>query len=124
MGLAETHLVGTDIIEIEGYKWYGQNRKNAHKCQEGFRGIRFLIKGSIIQECNVDLLDSSSEEILWLFLQHKVSGDNLTVCVCYLPPLNSCRHVDAHSFFDCLMTSIIEYQNKRKMYVCGDLNSR
>ena len=61
---------------------------------------------------------------MWLTLQHKVTGDNLTVCVCYLPPLNSSSHVDAESFFVCLMTSICEYQNKWKMYICGDFNSR
>ena len=55
---------------------------------------------------------------MWLSLQHKTSGDNLIVCVCYLPPLNSSRHVDAQNFFDGLMTDIFRYQNKDKcLYV-------
>ena len=34
------------------------------------------------------------------------------------------ERVDAQNFFDCLMTSICEYQKKGKMYICGDFNSR
>ena len=30
--------------------------------------------------------------------------------------------IDAQSFFDCLITSICEYQNKGKMFICGDFN--
>ena len=99
IGLAETHLVGTDIIEVDGYTWFGRNRKMLHKnAKKGSGGIGFLIKDNIIRDYNINQLDASGEEIMWLSLQHKASGDYLIVCVCYLPPLNSSRHVDAQNF--------------------------
>ena len=113
------------MIMVDGYKWFGLNRRNLHKnAKKGSGGIGLLIKDILCQDYNVFPLEASSEEIMWLVLQHKSSGDNLIACVCYLPPMKSSRQADGQNFFDSLMTDIVRYQNMGKMFICGDYNSR
>ncbi len=58
-------------------------------------------------------------------LVHKVSNETgMVACVCYLPPENSTRHVDASDFFDTLLLQIHNYHVDDITYVCGDFNGR
>ena len=110
---------------MDGYKWFGQNRERLHvNAKTGSGGVGFLIKNSILEDFDVDILESSFEGILWLSLKSKLKKQNLNICVCYLPPLNSSRQIDAQSFYDCLLTSVYRYQNDGELFICGDFNSR
>ena len=50
--------------------------------------------------------------------------DELAVCVCYLPPHGSSRHVNASGFFEDLHTQIFGNQNECEFVIMGDFNSR
>jgi hypothetical protein len=118
-------LKANQVIEIEGYKWFGHNRANMHvRAKTGSGGIGFLIKDTVLDVFNVSVLDCSSEGILWLKMCHKFENSVLVPCVCYLPPINSSRGVDANAFFDTLITNIYNYQDVGLIYICGDFNSR
>ena len=84
----------------------------------------FLIKNSVLDDFYVNISQSSFEGILWVSLKLKLCQSNLNICVCYLPPLNSSRQIDAQSFYDCLLTNIYNYQNDGDLFICGDFNSR
>lgn len=58
----------------------------------------------------------------YLYSQKRAKSFN--ICVCYLPPMNSSRQVDAQSFYDCLLTNIYQYQNDGMYFICSDFNSR
>ena len=73
---------------------------------------------------NVCELNSAFEGILLLSLKSKTDSVNFNICVCYLPPLNSSRQIDAQRFYDCLLANIYEYQNHGRIFICGDFNSR
>ena len=126
IGIAESHLRNHDhSLSVDGYTWFGQNREILHvNAKTGSGGVGFLIKNKLIEYYNIEILESSFEGILWLSLKSKESQRNLTICVCYLPPLNSSRQIDAQSFYDCLLTSYYKYQNDGELFICGDFNSR
>ena len=118
VGIAETHLLDNNTISVEGFRWYGQNRTSIHvHARTGSGGVGFLVKESLLEIFNVEILDSQCEGIFWLSLENKVTKDKWNICVCYLPPLNSSRQVDAQKFFDCLLTNIFEFQNNGKMFM-------
>ena len=44
-GVAKLHLQGSDVINIEGYSWYDNYRRNIHEnTRTGSGGVIFLIK--------------------------------------------------------------------------------
>ena len=44
-GIAETHLSGDQVLEIDCNAWFGSNRKNIHiKAKKGSGGVGFLTK--------------------------------------------------------------------------------
>ena len=49
----------------------------------------------------------------------------LNLCVCYLPPANSTRPVDAGEFFSDLLKNIYElYPNNGDIVICCDFKTR
>ena len=125
IGIAESHLKGDDSIELDGYQWFGNNRKALHfRARTGSGGVGFFIHNDIASCFNIKILDNSFEGILWLEMRHKFDDIVLLPCVCYLPPENSSRHVDVLAFFDKLLTDLYEYQNIGVPFLCGDFNSR
>ena len=100
IGLAETHLIKDNVLNINGYSWYGNNRKSLHrnaKCGSG--GAGFLIDNNFGKHYNTEVVDDTFDGILWLKLHNKFDNSKVFVCCCYLPPNHSTRQVDAHEFF-------------------------
>ena len=125
MGLAETHLTSDTELELNGYKWFGNNRKHLHvRARMGPGGVGFFIKLSLLDAFDVSVLDDSVEGILWLNMKHKRTGFRFLPCECYLPPKNSSRRVDVYEFYDNLLANIYQFQDMGLLYICGDFNSR
>ena len=125
LGIAETHLLGNDVLELEGYKWYGNSRKLVNKnVRNGSGGVGFFIRNELLINFDVTVLEDSCEGILILKLSHKRNALHLIPCVCYVPPENSSRFFDINKFYDSLFSYIYKYQNEGILYVCGDFNSR
>jgi len=83
------------------------------------------VKKTVLDLYEVSILNNTYEGILWLKLSHRHIPECVsTICVCYLPPENSSRHVDAADFFDTLLSHVYSYQNSNIRYICGDFNSR
>ena len=112
IGIAETHLTDNNSLYLEGYQWFGNNRKNIHvRAKTGSGGVGFFIKADLLNYFNVSILDDTSEGVLWLKLDHKFENVSLIPCVCYLPPENSSRRMDVHMYFDSILTNIYKYQD-------------
>jgi len=125
VGIVETHLRGNQTICVDGFQWFGRNRRVDHiRARTGSGGVGFLVNKEFITDYTATVLDESCDDILWLQLEHKNTHQKIISCVCYLPPDNSSRQVDVHAFFDNLLTGVYNYQNLGQLYICGDFNSR
>ena len=125
VGIAETHLRRNESLLIPGYKWIGNNRTSLHvRAKTGSGGVGFLVKESCLTTYNVSILNQTREDVLWILCSHKFDGTSLCFCVCYLPPVDSPRGVNAEEFYDLLLQEIYEYQLRGKIIICGDFNSR
>ena len=87
IGLAETHLIKDNVLNINGYSWYGNNRKSLHrnaKCGSG--GVGFLIDNKFGKDYNIEVVDDTFDGILWLKLHNKFDNFQrfLPVVVTYL----------------------------------------
>ncbi|CAC5409437.1 unnamed protein product [Mytilus coruscus] len=126
IGIAETHLTGNKGIEVDGYNWFGFNRKNIHvRAKTGSGGVGLLIRNDICSQFDVEIIDNDTDGILWVRLEDKNCLQNaFCVCVVYLPPENSTRAVNVNEFFETLMTKIYTLPQGSPFYLCGDWNSR
>ena len=125
IGLAETHLRDDNVPFIEGFSAFTHNRKHLHRrARVGSGGVCLLIKSCLLEQFTVSILDSSVEDILWVEVKDKFTLKVLNICVCYLPPEGSSRHVDPHAFFDNLLSQIYIYQDIGPYLICGDFNAR
>ena len=107
IGIAETHLTGSDVLEVQDYQWFGSNRQHIHvRARTGSGGVGFLIHNDICSIFDITVVNNANEGILWLKLLHKFDSSVIYPCVCYLPPENSSRSVDVHNYFDTLLTDI------------------
>ena len=125
--LCETFLTGTNEVNIEGYKWFGNNRSMLHKkATRGSGGVGVLIKDDICNLFNVTTLDCSCDDILWLKLIGKNNDyDELVVCVCYIPPCGSSRGNVAQELYERLLTNVYMYYDcSVPCIITGDFNAR
>ncbi|CAG2208741.1 unnamed protein product [Mytilus edulis] len=126
LGLVETHLTGNTGINIDGYTWFGLNRKEIHiRAKTGSGGVGILIRNDVRDEFNINIVEDNTDGIIWVKFEDKTFAHNcFYVCVIYLPPENSTRAVNIHEFFDILMTNIYTIPQGKPFYICGDWNSR
>ena len=123
--VCETFLRGSETLNLSDYTWVGQNRNTniSPNARRGSGGVGVFIKNEFL--VNYDLsVDRSLDDVVFVKLTSKQDNTSLTVCVCYLPPEHSWRHMDVDSFFSDLMKKVYEYQNDDHLVICGDFNAR
>ena len=79
---------------------------------------------SLLEKFEINVENKTMEDILWLKIESLFSKESVYLCICYLPPENSSRQVDAEQFYAELMKQVYQYQNCGKIIICGDFNSR
>ena len=123
----ESHLTNGQVIELDGYVWFGNNRTLIDtNAVRGSGGVGILVKQTLLQHFNVSVLDCTFEGILWLKLVHTANSDNvLLICSCYLPPEGSSRGDNAQAFYDSLLGQVyMYYLDNETLIICGDVNGR
>ena len=114
IGLAETHLRKDETLDIDGYFFYGQNRKEIYvRAPCGSGGVGFLLRRDVTDRDNVRVLDTVG--ILWLQLAEKANGQKINICVCYIPPSRSTCNVDAEQFFNNLTYKDLYVSERRNI---------
>lgn len=123
--LSETHLSDNEIINLKGYKWFGNNRKvseTGRKRKSG--GVGILVKNGIFEEYSVSLCSAEFEGILSIKITHKISGYTTTLVSNYLPPVDSPYGNNADMFFNQLLIMTYDTSEDDSIIFCGDINAR
>lgn len=85
LGLAETHLVGQSVVDIEGYAWFGHNRKHIHvRARTGSGGVGVLVRNDVLVNYNVDKVSDSVDGILWIRFSEKTTRTRPFIHVWYI----------------------------------------
>ena len=67
IAVVETWLRGEEVIEVDGYRWVGRNRRGLHrKAVRGSGGVGLLIKEEVLESYTIEILESDVEDILWV----------------------------------------------------------
>ena len=89
VALVETWLRGEEEIVVEGYRWFGRNRRNLHrKAVRGSGGVGLLVREEVLEKWAVEVIDADVEDILWMRLSQR-NEDTLILAACYIPPESS-----------------------------------
>ncbi|CAC5379517.1 unnamed protein product [Mytilus coruscus] len=118
--------MGSNSVNVDGYCWYGHNRRNIHiRAKNGSGGVGLLVRNDFDQQFHIEIVDDNTDGIMWVQFKDKRCNANMFyVCVVYLPPENSTRAVNVHEFMETLMTHIYTNPQGNLFYPCGDFNSR
>ena len=115
LGIAESHLTGSNGISVDGYKWFGHNRRSIHvraKC--GSSGVGILVRNELCANFIIQTVDDTTDGIMWIKLENKQCTANVFfVCVVYLPAENSTRAVNIYDFFRNSYVSNLHYSGRK-----------
>ena len=124
-GICETHLKGTDRIDITNYNFFGFNRTLQHRrAPHAFGGVGFLIKNSVPRDYNLGIFDKIFGGIFGIKLTNKCTDMSIIIFVCYLPPDNSPYGKDVDGFFSHLTAQLHLASDADLIFICGDMNAR
>ncbi len=98
--LTETHLVNTNVIELDGYKWYDRNKVSLHViAKSGYGGCGILVKHNFLQEFTVKDENREKEGISSLKLVNKHPKLSFVLYCVYLSSSDSTRGRDSLDVF-------------------------
>ena len=89
IAVVETWLRGVEVIEVDGYRWVGWNRRGLHrKAVRGSGGVGLLIKEEVLESYTIEIFESDVEDILWVRIRQveEEEDEALVLAVCYIPP--------------------------------------
>ena len=74
-----------NAVDIDGFKWYGHNRKNIHiRAKTGSGGTGLLVRNDFDELFNVTIVDDATDGIVWVQFTDKINDNNkFYVCVVY-----------------------------------------
>ena len=105
--MSETHLANNQTIDIPNYTFYAHNRKTTHKkAPKTYGGVGIFVKWTVFKDFEVCVIDKCIEGILGISFVDKITGHNLVVFNCYLPPINSVYGQDSVNFFSHLSQQV------------------
>ena len=121
----ETHLKSTQVIELEGYQFYGHNSMSIYvNAPKGSGGVGIFVRNTLFEIFDISVINRSNDGILGLALSNKVTPYKIAVFAAYLPPENSPWRRNATDFYSHLLGQIYLLSDVDTVVLAGDLNSR
>ena len=121
----DTRLKGDEVAGFDGYHWFAHNHSSlSRKAVRGSGGVGIMVKSSICQNWQIEIVDVTLEDVLWVKFQHQKSGCVAYVAVRYVPPVGSSGDVDVAEHFLLLEEQTQKFQAEGQVALCGDFNAR
>ena len=122
--ITETHLKDDQVLEVNGYDYYGLNRKLQVKNSRGSGGVRILVKTSLHAEFAVDRCYELKDNVLGLMLNSDVGDERYVVFCVYLPPEGSRYGQENDNILNKLTIELYRWCETDGIFMCGDFNTR
>ena len=88
--IVETKLKHAETINLDGFKWYGFNRKSQLKTAKcGSGGVGFFISYKLLEYMEVTVIDINIDGLYIISLESKSDDCRFIMCACYLSPETS-----------------------------------
>ena len=71
--------MGDSILFLEGYVWFGHNRRTHIKAPRGSGGVGLLVKSHLFGEYEIETVDKTVEGILGICFTHRYSDYSFVV---------------------------------------------
>ena len=123
--IQETKLTDDNVITVPGFQWFGNNRKfkkKGAKCGSG--GVGILIRNSVANNYDIEVVDKSLDGILILTMIHKDNDHRIAVGSIYLPPEAGEYGKKSDTFFNHLLNQAYILTDMDLFLLGGDLNAR
>ena len=119
MALVEAWLKREEEIVVEGYRWFGRNRRSLHtKAVRGSGGVGLLVCEEVLERCIVEVLDTDVEDLLWVRLSQE-NEEMLTLAVCYIPPESLSCGRGAEETLQLLAEQVEKFGSQSPLIICG-----
>ena len=124
--LTETHLTMQNTIAVEGYRFYGENRKPHPSLTnvKGSGGIGMLIKHAMYEQYAVEKCYSNADKVLGIKFTERATCTELIVYCIYLPPESSRYGLSNEDTLNKLTIELYRHVEADGVVICGDLNAR
>jgi len=126
VAIIETHLCDSDTIEIDNYCCISHNRKKHVRAKKGSGGVSILIKNTLLDLFNFEIVDKSIDGILAIKFISKYYCYHFYVLAVYLPPEQTNWGRDNSIFYSHLIHLMYEFEDGGcdNIIVAGDFNSK
>ena len=110
MALVETRVKGDKEVLVEGYKWFGYNRKHLHrKAVRGSSGVGVLVRVQVLKCYQVAILEGEVEHMLWAKLNQEAEEQGLVLALWYVPlELSNCKR-SLGGYFQLLAEQVAQF---------------
>ena len=122
--LPETHCLPNDIIEIDNYKIFQNNRPNAVGTRRGSGGIAIAVHSSVIESHTVVSVNKGVDGQISVKLKNKFNDFIVGVLALYLPPDNYIYGREPEMFFNQATVLWEDLFDCDLLVGGGDLNAR
>ena len=124
MALVETWLKREEEIVVDGYRWFGRNRRSLHrKAVRGSGRVGLVVYEEALERCVVEVLDTDVEDVPWVRLSQE-NEEMLTLAVCYIPPESLSCGRGAEETLQMLAEQVEKFGSQGPLIICGDFNDR
>ena len=121
----ETHLKATQVIELEGYHFYGYNRTSIHiNAPKGSGGVGIFVRNTLYDTFDISTIDKLYGGILGLAPTNKLTSYKIAIFTTYLPPENSPWGRNVTEFYSHLLGQVYLRSDIDTVVLACDLNAR
>ena len=125
LSVNESHLSANNTISVDGYRWFGNNRRQTHvNATRTFGGVGILVNNKLDKDFLISVTSCNYDGILGVKFVHRFSDFSFVLFSCYLPPENSPWGRDSSSFFGTLLSELYILDEVDTVIFCGDVNAR
>ena len=119
--LSETHCIGEEKVELEGFTVYQFNREN---CKRGSGGVAIAINNSVLETHRVKGIFKAIDGQLGIKLKNEINDLLIGVLGLYLPPDSYIYGQDSGFFFNSASAVWESLSDYDLLVGSGDLNAR